>query len=117
MQVYVLALLSQGRGYPLWKPKSDSPHLPEEYRRRGVHIGDVGYLNDFGGFEFVFNVCYPADHPINAGGVPPDFEVLEIEPTRISESQHEYKAGSIVASECSYFSQAPLPSDGKSLPM
>ncbi|KAE9406512.1 hypothetical protein BT96DRAFT_220011 [Gymnopus androsaceus JB14] len=40
IEVYSWLLLPQGRGYPLWKPKSDSSHLPKEYRKDGVHIGD-----------------------------------------------------------------------------
>lgn len=113
IETYAWLLLPQGRGYPLWKPKVDSSHLPEKYRRDGIHFGDVGFLNEFGGFEFLFNACHSADHPLNIGGVPADFELLELDPTRISDSQEEYNPGSIIASESSHFCQTPLPSCGK----
>lgn len=29
-----------------------------------------------GGFHFLFNICYPKNHPINAGGVPDEFTPL-----------------------------------------
>lgn len=108
-EVYSWLLLPQGRGYPLWKPKADSSHLPEKYRQEGVHIGDVGILNEFGGFEFLFNACHPADDPLNIAGVPPDFELLELDETRISDSQYEFKAGSRVVSESCHFRQAIIP--------
>ncbi|KIK62477.1 hypothetical protein GYMLUDRAFT_164878 [Collybiopsis luxurians FD-317 M1] len=74
-EVYARSMLPQKKGYPLWEPKPDE-HLPEEYRRVGVRIGDVGFLNESGGFDYLFNVCLPAEHPVNAGRVPPDFEQL-----------------------------------------
>ncbi|GAV99971.1 Pkinase-domain-containing partial [Lentinula edodes] len=75
-EVYARLLLPRKRGYPLWLPK---PHqgLPEEYRRVGVRIGDVGILNELGGFDYLFNACLPADHPVNIGRVPPDFRHLQ----------------------------------------
>ncbi|KAE9395157.1 hypothetical protein BT96DRAFT_826674 [Gymnopus androsaceus JB14] len=109
IEVYSSLLLPQGRGYPLWKPKSDSSHLPKEYRRDGIHIGDVGFLNDFGGFEFLFNVCHPANHPLNIGGVPSDFEILELDQNQISESLHEFKPGSRIASASCHICQVRLP--------
>jgi hypothetical protein len=63
-ETYTRILLSKRIGYPLWTPE---PHnfLPE-YEEEGIRIGDVGIVNEHGLFEFSFNVCLPADHPINA---------------------------------------------------
>ncbi|KAE9388461.1 hypothetical protein BT96DRAFT_836207 [Gymnopus androsaceus JB14] len=114
IEVYSRLLLPQGRGYPLWKPRSDSSNLPKEYKRDGVHIGDVGFLNIFGGFEFLFNVCHPANHPLNARGVPSDFEALELDQNEISDSLDAFAPGSRVASESCHFRQVRLPSpDGQ----
>ncbi|KIK62478.1 hypothetical protein GYMLUDRAFT_116705, partial [Collybiopsis luxurians FD-317 M1] len=74
-EIYAQLLLPRKRGYPLWDPKPDE-YLPEEYRREGVRIGDVGFLNESGGFDYLFNACLPAEHPVNAGRVPYDFEQL-----------------------------------------
>ncbi|ESK82294.1 hypothetical protein Moror_15469 [Moniliophthora roreri MCA 2997] len=53
--------------------------LPLEYRKQGVSIGDVGAINDQGGFEYFFNILLPAHHPCNqAGGVPDGFTPLSV---------------------------------------
>jgi hypothetical protein len=69
-------LLPKRRGFPLWVPK---PHenLPEEYRKIGVNIGDVGIVTSDGVFDFLFNICLPSHHPINGGRVPDNFKPLE----------------------------------------
>jgi hypothetical protein len=53
--------------------------LPIEYRRRGTSIGDVGIITSTGEFDFLFNIFYPANHPINRGVVPQDFSPLSLE--------------------------------------
>jgi len=50
-----------------------------------MQIGDVGLISIRGYFDFLFNICYPADHPINYQGVPENFEQLQIRPTDIQE--------------------------------
>ncbi|KAE9409813.1 hypothetical protein BT96DRAFT_458508 [Gymnopus androsaceus JB14] len=117
-EVYAGLLLPQGRGYPLWKPKQNSSHLPEQYKQDGVHIGDVGILDEFGGFEFLFNACHPADHPLNAAGVPPDFKHLEIDQKRVNDNLNEFQPGTAVASESSHFYQniTPYPHGQPSIP-
>jgi len=60
-KIYTDLLLAKGFGYPLY--------YPEPYRnavRRGwsgVSIGDVGAINNDGGFDFRFNVIKKPDDP------------------------------------------------------
>ncbi|KAJ6624094.1 hypothetical protein B0H10DRAFT_765264 [Mycena sp. CBHHK59/15] len=74
-ELYCSQLLRQGRGFPLYVP-GPQPNLPEEYRRRGIAIGDVGSMTPEGIFDFFFNIYLPSDHPINANVVPDDFSPL-----------------------------------------
>jgi len=74
-EIYSSQLLTKKRGYPLWVP-GPGMQLPIEYRRRGVSIGDVGIISSAGGFDFLFNIFLPADHPINDGMVPQGFSPL-----------------------------------------
>ncbi|KAJ7181593.1 hypothetical protein C8R43DRAFT_969592 [Mycena crocata] len=61
-------MLAHCPGYPLWCPGPNlSEHLPVEYRKDGVSIGDIGLIRD-GLFDFVFNFLRPANHPINGRG-------------------------------------------------
>ncbi|KAF9257193.1 kinase-like protein [Marasmius fiardii PR-910] len=66
------------QGPVLWTPEPNE-ELTLKYRREGVRIGDVGILRADGSFDFVFNVCHPANDEINRSnyGVPDDFEQLE----------------------------------------
>ncbi|KAJ6492859.1 hypothetical protein C8R47DRAFT_424370 [Mycena vitilis] len=86
-------MLNQHRGFPLARP-SLSNTLPVAYLRRGVSIGDVGFMFDDGEFDFLFNIYLPAYHPVNDGerNVPEDFTPLD-EPEIV---QHDYPPGSYV---------------------
>ncbi|KAJ3765173.1 hypothetical protein FB446DRAFT_655606, partial [Lentinula raphanica] len=64
-EIYARMLLRRGKGYPLWEPKSQNARLPEIYKEKGVHIGDIGILTESGGFDYLFNVCHEATHPLN----------------------------------------------------
>jgi len=73
--IYYRHLAAKGRGLPLWLPEPSST-LPNVYRRQGISIGDVGIITNSGGFDFMFNICLPADHPINQDGLPEGFSPL-----------------------------------------
>jgi hypothetical protein len=73
--------------------------LPIEYRRRGIGIGDVGIITAAGGFDFMFNVCLPEDHPINRDGVPDGFS--SVHPELLESDVHkqmEFNPNSYLAS-------------------
>ncbi|KAJ6562023.1 hypothetical protein B0H19DRAFT_1259642 [Mycena capillaripes] len=74
-EIYCEKLLYEQRGFPLYVPQPHM-HLPEEYRRTGVAIGDVGRVTPEGAFDFLFNIYCPREHPINANGVPENFSPL-----------------------------------------
>ncbi|KAJ7301670.1 hypothetical protein DFH08DRAFT_101887 [Mycena albidolilacea] len=91
---YCSQLLRQNRGFPLYTPGPQA--LPEEYRSRGVAIGDVGRVTPEGSFDFFFNIYLPANHPINAN-IPEDFVPLPpYDP--IDVSHHAYDPGNYVCS-------------------
>ncbi|KAK0451476.1 hypothetical protein EV421DRAFT_1034001 [Armillaria borealis] len=87
-KVYVQLMSTLGHGYPLWLPDYD-PDLPPTYPKDGTRVGDLGYLTDGGGFEYLFNVCTDASNPSNSGRVPPDFVPLTDIPEPAVEKQLE----------------------------
>ena len=56
--------LRQPFGYPLRSPEP-KPGLPSSYGELGLHIGDVGYVDDNGMFQVQFNICFPLDHELH----------------------------------------------------
>ncbi|KAF8908543.1 hypothetical protein CPB84DRAFT_1744176 [Gymnopilus junonius] len=76
--IYYRLLASKGRGSPLWIPQPNKS-LPIDYQRTGMRIGDVGIITSRGSFMFLFNICYPADHPINRNKVPENFVPLTVD--------------------------------------
>ncbi|KAK7019395.1 hypothetical protein VNI00_018084 [Paramarasmius palmivorus] len=83
---YSLLLFQAQSGYPLWCPEPMSG-LPQEYTDVGVQIGDVGILHHDMSFDFLFNITYPADHPVNLQfGVPVDFVPIAKERLQIMET-------------------------------
>ena len=56
--------LQQSFGYPLRFPEP-RPGLPSSYEEHGLQIGDVGYVDDVGMFEVLFNICFPLDHELH----------------------------------------------------
>lgn len=55
------------QGYPLWSP--DPELLPPVHQDEGLKIGDVGTIDEFGGFDVFFNLLDftsgTADSPLN----------------------------------------------------
>jgi hypothetical protein len=73
--IYDQHLALKGRGKPMQHPEP-SRTLPVAYRRRGTTIGDVGMFTPSGGFDYMFNICLPADDPTNQQGLPEGFSPL-----------------------------------------
>ena len=83
--IYLRHLITKGRGSPLWIP-APNKSLPIEYQRTGILLGDVGIIDQRGTFDFLFNICLPANHPLNRNKVPENFSQLSID----AEDIHEY---------------------------
>ncbi|KAK0430096.1 hypothetical protein EV421DRAFT_1691602, partial [Armillaria borealis] len=56
-------------------PEPDSSRSTA-YTEQGLHPGDVGILNNTGGFDHLFNIFRGADDPVKSGHVPPNFQPL-----------------------------------------
>lgn len=66
------------RGFPLWYPEPNST-LPEECRKTGLQIGDVGVVRADGSFDLFFNICLPENHALHADyGVPEGFTQIHL---------------------------------------
>lgn len=72
--VYAQELSAYGYGHPLWCPE---PTRGLDGCIRGIHLGDVGYIDEDGGFRRLFNVTVGANHELNTGGVPEGFTPVE----------------------------------------
>ena len=68
-ETYTRILLAKHIGYPLWRPEPVA--IPPECKAEGIHIGDVGIVNEKGLFEFSFNIGLSADHPVNIASALP----------------------------------------------
>jgi hypothetical protein len=95
--VYARQLLAKHYGYPLFVPEPDDG-LPVSYRNKGASIGDVGIITPDGSFDFLFNICVPANDPVNCYGVPDGFERVPIDPGEISLLNNMHPPGSDVSS-------------------
>ncbi|KAJ7631270.1 hypothetical protein DFH06DRAFT_1224064 [Mycena polygramma] len=77
-ELYSSLLFTNGKGYPLFQPQL-SDNLPDEYKKTGIRIGDVGVVSRIGSFNPIFNILHgPGDHEINRFGVPENFVQLEL---------------------------------------
>ncbi|KIL63157.1 hypothetical protein M378DRAFT_52365, partial [Amanita muscaria Koide BX008] len=71
---YARSMLKSLRGYPLYNPKPFS-ELSKEYARKGVNIGDVGFVRGTGTFDFLFNICPSQNSSINPPKLPDGFSL------------------------------------------
>ncbi|KAF8639367.1 hypothetical protein AX17_001556 [Amanita inopinata Kibby_2008] len=78
IKIYTRLMAKVNHGNPLYFPGPSQEHH-SEYRKRGVDIGDVGFVTSHGAFAFVFNICLPQDHPINPPKLPAGFEVFKFQ--------------------------------------
>lgn len=79
-------------------PKPDDS-LPQEYRDRGTSIGDLVLITADGTVDFLFNICLPADHPVNDGRTPGCFEMVDLVASIDLSSMVDWHAvGSTIAS-------------------
>lgn len=78
---YAEQLVSRGYGLPLWYPE------PSKFGE--VEIGDVGFVDD-GSFIRLFNALHPADHPMNARGVPEQFSILAVNGDELLHTNDQY---------------------------
>ncbi|KAF8984060.1 hypothetical protein BDQ17DRAFT_1437163 [Cyathus striatus] len=62
----------------LQQAPSSYQNLPLEYRRKGVSHGDIGIITSDGAFDFLFNIWYSAQDPINPSDLPEDFVSLPL---------------------------------------
>jgi hypothetical protein len=93
-EVYARRLLPKGHGYPLWVPE---PYV-QQYREKGISIGDVGVITTSGAFNFFFNICLPLDDPVNRRA-PADMEVVElVDHDDVITLPHMHTKGGYVAS-------------------
>ncbi|KAF9479607.1 hypothetical protein BDN70DRAFT_834144 [Pholiota conissans] len=97
-KIYERHLGLKQRGFPLWIPEPNR-RLPMEYRRKGVHVGDVGIITPSGAFSFLFNVCLPPNHPINPTTLPEGFTPIYFSNESLDIREYsEFKPESYLAS-------------------
>src|SRR5262245_41933559 len=75
--IYTRRLLQEGHGYPLWIPEPNV-YLNDDYKEVGTCVVDMGVVTPDGQFDYLFNVCKPANHPVNLGKTLENFECVEI---------------------------------------
>ncbi|KDR79338.1 hypothetical protein GALMADRAFT_1234875 [Galerina marginata CBS 339.88] len=96
-EVYVKAMLSLRRGYPLPAPQPISS-LPVEKRRVGTIIGDVGTIRDDGSFDYLFNPLLSTTDPRNPPDLPTAFKDVSPPVTRTSQVRSAINSRTAVCS-------------------
>ncbi|KAJ7126272.1 hypothetical protein C8R44DRAFT_558838, partial [Mycena epipterygia] len=95
--LYSRLLLPTGHGYPISHPQPYDD-LPEESRRLGTEIGDVGVVTFDGSFDPIFNICRAADDELNRFGVPEGFEQVALGPGDVAVRALHHRPGADVSS-------------------
>ncbi|KAJ7277540.1 hypothetical protein C8J57DRAFT_1713853 [Mycena rebaudengoi] len=95
-RLYSRLLFPKGHGYPLFHPQPFDD-LPEEARRIGTEIGDVGVVTFDGSFDVIFNICRAANDPINRFGVPEGFERVRLASGDVAPRASYHRPGSDVS--------------------
>ena len=95
---YCRSLISKGRGIPQAGFPPSEP--PEAHFSQGLCIGDVGYIEEDGAFQYQFNIFYPQGHPIQSNRVPRTFVPAEppLSEWKIQVTRN-VKPGTIITSE------------------
>lgn len=91
-------LATYGDGDALW--------VPEPTDEFDVQLGDVGFITGDGAFNRLFNVMNPEDDPLNADGVPADFETLNINPRLLNVRPGHRAAVPLTSQSVTYKSMA-----------
>jgi len=73
--IYCRSLMSAGSGIPLYDPVGFSPI--DAYLRSGTSIGDVGYIDSAGAFQYLFNIFHERDHTRQGRFIPREFRPIE----------------------------------------
>ncbi|KAF9475521.1 hypothetical protein BDN70DRAFT_772199, partial [Pholiota conissans] len=64
-------LFSSNSVIPLWSPSPGIELVPEEWKHH-VNVGDVGFFNDEGGFDTLFNIFLSREENISRHHSPPE---------------------------------------------
>lgn len=94
--VYAERLARFKHGHPLWIPE---PLEGLDGRIRGVRLGDVGYVNDYGGFKRLFNITVDATDELNAGGVPDGFIPIDFNEKALRHQKEGFLEPGTICSE------------------
>jgi hypothetical protein len=98
-QLYARVLCVLRHGYPLLCPEPNEALHPE-YIENGIRYGDVGIIAPDGSFDFLFNICLPADHGINKScGTPDNFAPVSWN-GQIRRNSNFFQPGNPVYSRC-----------------
>ncbi|KAJ7266145.1 hypothetical protein C8J57DRAFT_1182597 [Mycena rebaudengoi] len=94
--LYSSLLFLKRQGYPLFQPQPYDD-LPEQTKKSGIRIGDVGIVTAPGSFDPIFNILHDAgDEVVNRFGVPENFVQLQLDDRDIAWQELRYAPGSDV---------------------
>ncbi|KAJ7936421.1 hypothetical protein B0H13DRAFT_1469114, partial [Mycena leptocephala] len=95
--LYSTLLFPQRKGYPLFQPQPYDD-LPEDSKRTGIRIGDVGVVTAPGSFDSIFNILHDAgDQIVNRFGVPEHFVRLEVDDRDVAWHELRHPPGSDIS--------------------